>query len=357
MATFHVGRRIVSGFILLGALSCVHPSAFVGERAEARQLIVDGKRDEKPRDVSDQWKRLIGEYLSGSDTVNVFERDGSLQLMAGSELVYSLRDEGNDRYVITPPRSAGDSVCGFRRNPDGAAAACVLRGSLFKHVLFNAGSGGSFRIKPLKRAEVLRREALRARPPREAGHFLKSDLVELTKLDPTIHLDIRYATSNNFVGEKFYSQSRAFLQRPAAEALVRAHQALRRLGYGLLIHDAYRPWYVTKMFWDATPNEQKMFVANPAQGSRHNRGCAVDLSLYNLKTGKEVEMVSGYDEFSHRAYPDYPGGTSLQRWHRQLLRKAMEAEGFKVFEWEWWHFDYKDWRRYPIGTVTFEAIR
>src|SRR5690606_20763866 len=112
-----------------------------------------------------------------------------------------------------------------------------------------------------------------------------------------------------------------------------------------------------KMFWDATPQEMKDFVANPAQGSRHNRGAAVDLTLYDLATGQPIEMVGGYDEFSHRSYPDYPGGTALQRWHRELLRKAMEAEGFAVYDVEWWHFDYGDWRRYRIGNLTFDAIR
>jgi serine beta-lactamase-like protein LACTB len=111
------------------------------------------------------------------------------------------------------------------------------------------------------------------------------------------------------------------------------------------------------MFWDATPVGQKEFVADPTKGSRHNRGCAVDLTLYKLKTGKPIEMVSGYDEFSHRAYPHYAGGTSLQRWYRELLRRAMQEQGFRVFESEWWHFDYKDWRSYPIGTLTFEEIR
>jgi serine beta-lactamase-like protein LACTB len=154
----------------------------------------------------------------------------------------------------------------------------------------------------------------------------------------------------------FYTRAMAFLQRPAAEALARAHERLRARGYGLLIHDAYRPWFVTKMFWDATPEQFKHFVANPAGGSRHNRGAAVDLTMYDLATGETVQMVGGYDEFSDRSYPDYPGGTSLQRWHRELLREAMEAEGFEVYEWEWWHFDYGDWRRYRIGNQTFEQI-
>jgi zinc D-Ala-D-Ala dipeptidase len=153
-----------------------------------------------------------------------------------------------------------------------------------------------------------------------------------------------------------YTQARAFMQRPAAEAVVRASRELHKRGYGLLIHDAYRPWYVTKIFWDATPADKKWLVANPAHGSMHNRGCAVDLTLYDLGTGKPVEMVSTYDESTDRAYAEYPGGTSLQRWHRALLRSVMEAEGFTANPQEWWHFDYKDWRDYPIMNVTFEQI-
>jgi serine beta-lactamase-like protein LACTB len=110
------------------------------------------------------------------------------------------------------------------------------------------------------------------------------------------------------------------------------------------------------MFWDATPEEQHVFVADPSQGSRHNRGCAVDLTLYDRKTGKPVEMVGGYDEMSDRSYPDYLGGTSLQRYHRDLLRRAMQEESFTVYEAEWWHFDYKDWRKYPILNKTFEEL-
>ncbi len=154
----------------------------------------------------------------------------------------------------------------------------------------------------------------------------------------------------------FYKQPRAFMQRPAAEAVVRANQKLKTRGLGLLIHDAYRPWFVTKMFWDATPAELKDFVANPANGSRHNRGCAVDLTLYDLETGQPIQMVAGYDEFSARSFPLYPGGTSRQRWYRDLLRRTMEAEGFTIYEYEWWHFDYQDWKQYRIGNLTFEQI-
>ena len=218
------------------------------------------------------------------------------------------------------------------------------------------GSPNAVRIKPARPLAQLRNEALAAAPPEEKGTFRKSDLVELNTLNAALRFDIRYASSNNFLGTPVYTQPRSFLQRPAAEALLRAVRRLQPYGFGFLIHDGYRPWYVTKIFWDATGPEGKIFVADPAQGSRHNRGCAIDLSLYDLKTDQPVEMTGLYDEMSPRSFPDYPGGTSLQRWRRDLLRWAMESEGFTVFESEWWHFDYQDWREYAIQNIPFEKL-
>lgn len=194
------------------------------------------------------------------------------------------------------------------------------------------------------------------KPPKEPGVFRRPELVELIRLEPTVKLEIRYATSNNFMGRPVYKEARAFLQKPAAEALVRAHQKLRDQGYGLLIFDGYRPWAVTKEFWDATPADKKIFVADPKKGSKHNRGCAVDLTLFDLKTGKEVQMPGAYDEMSERSAIDYNGGTEESRRLRDLLRSAMEAEGFKVYEPEWWHYDYKDWKQYPILNIPFEKM-
>ena len=194
-------------------------------------------------------------------------------------------------------------------------------------------------------------------PARETGPFRTAELVEIVTLDRTIKLDVRYATANNLAKRAVYDEARAFLQRPAADALVRAHRALREHGYGLLIFDGYRPWRVTKLFWDVTPPEKREFVADPAKGSKHNRGCAVDLSMYDLRTGREVEMPSAYDEMTERAYPDYNGGSADARQRRDLLRRVMEAEGFSVEPNEWWHFNYKDWREYPILDIPFSAIR
>jgi zinc D-Ala-D-Ala dipeptidase len=195
------------------------------------------------------------------------------------------------------------------------------------------------------------------RPPQEEGVFRRPDLVEIVRLDPTVRLDIRYATPNNFTGRPVYREARAFLQRPAARALRRVNRALRRKGYGVVVFDGYRPWSVTRLFWELTPADRRQFVADPSRGSRHNRGCAVDLTLYDLKTGRQVEMPSPYDDFTERAHINYTGGADEQRRLRDLLRAAMEAEGFAVYEPEWWHYDYKDWREYPIMDVSFEELR
>ena len=193
-------------------------------------------------------------------------------------------------------------------------------------------------------------------PPKEDRAFRAPDLVELVTLDPTIHLDVRYATKNNLVGKAVYSEARAFLERPAAEALVRVNRALKAKGYGLVVFDGYRPWSVTKAFWDATPADKKIFVANPKYGSRHNRGCAVDLSLYDLATGREADMGGAYDEMTERSYVTYDKGPKDALHRRELLSDAMEKEGFFPYPWEWWHFDWKDYREYPILNVPFSAI-
>lgn len=200
--------------------------------------------------------------------------------------------------------------------------------------------------------------ACHAQPPAERGKtFRPDDLVELVKLDSTFKLDIRYATSNNFMHRPMYTQGRAFLQREAAEALVRVSRRLHKQGYGLLIFDGYRPWSITKKFWDETPAEKHNFVADPQKGSKHNRGCAVDLSLYSLKTGREIRMPSPYDDFTEKASPLYKGGATKLRRMRDLLRHAMESGGFTVNDYEWWHFDYRGWEKYAISDLPFERIQ
>lgn len=326
---------------------------------DALKIGVDTYRripEEKPAPAPSKWRGLIGEYGWDYDTLYVLERNGKLHALIEWFFLYPLEEESADVYRF-PARGlyAGERIV-FTRDPAGRATWAVAGGVTFERRKIDGENGETFRIKAQRPLAELRREALAGTPPKEAGEFRQPDLVELTALEPGIKLDIRYATENNFLSTPFYTSARAFMQRPAAEAVARVHRGLAAKGYGLLVFDGYRPWSVTKMFWDATPEKQHIFVADPSKGSRHNRGCAVDLTLYELKTGKPIEMVGGYDEMSDRSYPQYQGGTSLQRWHRELLRHAMEAEGFTVYEAEWWHFDYKDWQRYPILNKSFEEL-
>jgi serine beta-lactamase-like protein LACTB len=310
----------------------------------------DAPSTQPPADASERYRGLIGEYGWDHNTLYVFERAGKLFALIEWTEFDELADEGNDVFAF--PAAAGmyhGEKLHFQRDAAGRATEVVAANVRFVRRPLDGESGQTFRIKPLRPVAALREEAARLQPPAPPAGLRASELVELKDIDAGVRSELRYATDNNFLGTPLYPPTaKALMQRPAAAALSRVQKALAPLGYGLLVYDAYRPWAVTKVFWEATPPAQRGFVANPASGSKHNRGCAVDLTLCDLATGKPVEMVSGYDEFSDRAYPDYPGGTSRQRWHRDLLRRTMEAEGFTVDPGEWWHFDYQDWRLYPV---------
>ncbi len=342
-----------AALLLIAACATSAASSSATPTVQQSSSLLVGSQPAPPPPPPAEWLPLIGEYGPDSAVTIILERGG--QLWRHDTTSEQPLSEQCDTVFASASGPARTLV--FRHGRNGRVASLDVNGTTFARRQVGPESGNQLVITPVRPIAELRREALAASPPAEKGPFLNSDLVELTSLDPTIRLEIRYATSNNLFGTPFYSQARAFLQRPAAEALVRANASLKPLGYGLLVHDGYRPWYVTKMFWDATPPEKHVFVADPSQGSRHNRGAAVDLTLYDLKTGAPIEMVSTYDETTDRAYPNYPGGTSRQRWYRALLRRAMEAQGFTVYDAEWWHFDFHDWQRFPIGNTVFEDIR
>ncbi|RDV06053.1 D-alanyl-D-alanine dipeptidase [Sphingorhabdus pulchriflava] len=212
-------------------------------------------------------------------------------------------------------------------------------------------------IAPLLACDRSEKIAPPAQPLNTPALAGQGELVELTQLDPSIRLDIRYATANNFTGRQLYDQPRAFLVRSAAEALARAQKVAAAEGYGLTIFDAYRPWRITKALWDATPpGPQRNYVANPKKGSKHNRGCAVDLSLHQLETGELVEMPSGYDEFTQRAHRDFMAAAPEAIANRVRLERWMEAQGFRGISNEWWHFDFNGWEDFPILDIAFEEI-
>jgi D-alanyl-D-alanine dipeptidase len=200
-----------------------------------------------------------------------------------------------------------------------------------------------------------KRDSLHVRSTSQYLQQIKNDpdkvLVEIVKYVPAIKLDLRYATTNNFMQQRMYTQARAFARLPVVKALKQVEEELAAKGLGLKIFDAYRPYTVTVKFYEKASD--KNFVADPKKGSKHNRGCAIDLTLIDLKTGKELAMPTGFDSFSKLAAADYPNLPANVLQNRLLLKTVMERHGFRVLSNEWWHFDFIGWQNYELLDVPF----
>ncbi len=179
-------------------------------------------------------------------------------------------------------------------------------------------------------------------------------LVEIKDYVPNVNLDIRYATNNNFTGQQIYNQPKAFTRLPVAIALGQVQKELNKKGLGLKIYDAYRPYSATVKFYEVY--HDTTYVASPYSGSRHNRGAAIDLSLVDLKTGKELEMPTPFDDFTERAHPDYMNLPKTALANRKLLMDIMQRHGFTVYPSEWWHYDFKGWQKFAIMDLSFEQL-
>lgn len=206
----------------------------------------------------------------------------------------------------------------------------------------------------------------------------KQDLVEIINLDSSFILDVRYATSNNFTKQVLYNQDKVFIRQSVAHNLLEVQKELKSMGLGIKIYDGYRPYHISVLMWDVTKimlntedeNILEKFVGNPKNGSRHNRGAAVDVTLVNLSTGEELIMPSDFDEFSDNASRNYfmdilltnddnvKSNTELYTRcsNAKLLQDVMENHGFVGLMSEWWHFDINNWKDYDLLDIKFEDI-
>lgn len=216
--------------------------------------------------------------------------------------------------------------------------------------LFALISSAQERQNPYGLAIVNTREAYLKSCKENPDH----ELVELKKGIPNIRLDIRYASRNNFMKQVMYSQARAFVRKPVLEQLKKIQKELNKQGYGLKIYDAYRPYAVTLSFYRKASD--KNFVADPRKGSKHNRGCAVDLTLISLKTMQELPMPTPYDSFSAAAAASYSNLSPQILKNRTLLISVMHRHGFRVIPNEWWHFDFIGWESYPLMDIPFQEL-
>lgn len=214
--------------------------------------------------------------------------------------------------------------------------------------------------------EKLRGQASYTRPPvidrlQAYRELVRTDpdneLVEVSTLFSTIEYDLRYATANNFTGQALYPASTrtCYLRKPAAESLARVAVSLKQKGLGIKIFDAYRPYSVTETFWKLIGDER--YVAHPAKGSGHNRGIAVDLTIIDLRSGNELEMGTGFDNFSDSAHHTFTNLDQQVLLNRKLLREEMIKEGFVPLETEWWHYALPNGSRYPLLNIPFKKLK
>lgn len=179
-------------------------------------------------------------------------------------------------------------------------------------------------------------------------------LVDIQSINPNIRLDIRYATPNNFLNRTLYPVPRCLLRLPFAQRLSEVQKDLETMGLGLMVYDCYRPWSVTWQMWQILPDSR--YVGNPARGSRHNRGAAVDLTLVDLRTGQPLEMPTDYDDFTEKAWRDYTGNEPQVRRNSNLLELKMKQHGFEPLMTEWWHFDAQGWERYGLLNISLDRV-
>lgn len=298
---------------------------------------------------------ILGFYYGNGENILIREAEGNLELLYkympedksfAKANRYPMTKEHFDSYTINEagPMGGSETSVRFDRDPDGYGITCRVGGHLYTRSFLGYTKGErakGFFIKPhsVEEWKKLRSEANAATEP---AKLKQGKLVTLVNASEVKGLKVRsiYGSVPNFFGYAIYDNSKLYVAKEAAVALEKAQSLLEKQGYGLVLYDAYRPWHISKLATLALPDKSKDLLENPdKQGSKHNTGLAVDVSLVDLATGEELEMISAFDEPSFRQYASYAGGTSKQRYRRQLLRSAMKDAGFKGIEMEWWHFE------------------
>lgn len=307
----------------------------------------------EPKDCPKDLKYILGMYYGNGEMFLLRENNGEVELVyrfgqndytfAGSN-VYPLYKEHFDSYTINEsgPLNHLDAAVRIERSREGYGVSCSVGGNRYSRRFFAGENGRPFRFAPVSDWQALKTAANAAVMPAQLGTGQQAQLVDLAQAVPGLKFDLRYAQADNCFGQALTDDQRAFLDADAAQALAQAQQYLKPYGYGILVWEAYRPWSVSKLAYDALPADKKSMLPAPEAGFSHNTGRSIDVSLYLLVTGENAGMISGFDEPSVRQYASFAGGTTLERYRRDLLRSAMQMAGFTASGTEWWHFDYGD---------------
>lgn len=310
-----------------------------------------------PLDAPKDIKYIVGFYYGNGENILIRENNGNLELLyrfamsdksfAGAN-IYPLTKQHFDSYTLTEagPMAASEANVKFERDQDGYGISCRVGGHLYSRGFLGHGTGE--RAKAFRLPEItaekwteLRNTAANAVEPQTLIDGTQAQLVDVATI-PGVKVNSVYATTDNCFGAALYTSPKLFISKEVAVSLANVQKVLAAKGYGLVVWDAYRPWSVSKLANLALPDNGKDMLEDPeTKGSPHNTGHAVDVGLYDLTSGVEVEMTSGFDEPSLRQFASYAGGTTRQRYLRELLRKVMTDNGFNGIEMEWWHFEHQ----------------
>lgn len=325
-----------------------------------------------PKDAPKDVKHILGFYYGNGENILIRENNGKLELLyrfsyednsfAGAN-VFPLAKNHFDSYsmIEAGPMNRSEATVKFERDADGYGIACRVGGHTYSREYFGYGVGERekpFRFPALSAEKwtELRSNAANAVMPVALSAGTKAELVNAVTISG-IKINSIYALSENCFSAPLYATQDVYLAKDAADALGRVQQRLAEQGYGIVLWDGYRPWSVSKLAHLALPDNRKGMLDDPdLKGSSHNTGCAIDVGLYDLATGAELELSSGFDEPTIRQYYSYAGGTSRQRYLRTLLRDTMELYGFKGIEMEWWHFEYGDINQYAHQNIPLEQL-
>lgn len=320
----------------------------------------------EPAETQLDEKYLLGLYKGNGELLLIREEDGRLNVLYRyiqddkdyrKSNIFPLKKVRYDVYEVNEvgALTSTEGTVRFERDKDGHGISCNVGGNRYTRVFFGPEKGDFFKVKMAKSLADLRKEIASAVMPAQKDGAI-AELANLAQI-PNVKFDLRYATDNNCFSEPLYTQSNAYLNKDAVAALTKVANRLADYGYGIIVWDAYRPWKVTKLAHDALPEEYKNILPSGEEGSLHNTGNAVDLSLYDLSTGEAIDMISDFDEPSPRQYGSFAGGTGLQRWQRNLLQQLMSLENFKGSDMEWWHFDYDAANKYQLQDIALEELR
>ncbi|MDZ4699725.1 MAG: serine hydrolase [Rhodothermales bacterium] len=298
----------------------------------------------------------VGVYKNDVHDLFILEREGQLFTLLDWIRYFPLAPDDAASFTFPDEGMFGGETVSFVRDAAGKVVAVTLANMTFERAPDPVYPIAATPLPVPQSLDRLIQEARTASPPVDAANMKPPELVDIAIVDPLLNLDIRYAHNDNILGQAIYEEPRALLQKPVSDALFRVQAAVRRDGYGLIIFDAYQPWHLSRVLWQAAPDSLKHFFAEPSVGSSQNRACAVALNLYDLDSGSPMAMPTEVGALTPEASASYPITDNQLRWNRDFLRTVMEAEGFAVHPYTWWMFEHTGCAGYPILNESFSSI-